>query len=174
MAKTANAYVPAQGEVVVAISAANVTAVGAPFVTAEEIVVDGAVRGFKRTNNPERPRETTKVTGSPTPILTVSDAVEEETWELKLVDDYHSGAAGEWGTDDLSAVEIFLEMYTHRSDPGGLQCTPAGGATGQIETTLVGPRVLSVSEPEIDADATGPAIVTVMLAAEYSTKAVHA
>jgi hypothetical protein len=48
-----------------------------------------------------------------------------------LVDDYFSGAAGEWGTDDLAAVEIFYELLANNEDPGGLKCTPAGGALGQ-------------------------------------------
>ena len=47
---------------VVTISAGNVSAIAA-FTTAEDIIIDGAVRSFKRTNDPERPFEFTKVTG---------------------------------------------------------------------------------------------------------------
>jgi hypothetical protein len=173
MAKTINAYVPDQGEVEITLSAANITAVGAPFVTAESIVLDGVVRSFERTNNPERPHEATRVTGDTTPIVTVGNTVPEETWQLVIVDDYHSGAAGEWGTDDLAAVEIFQELFDHRSDPGGLKATPAGGATANIEITLVSPRILSVSVPVINADATRPAEVTVMFTAEGHTLAAH-
>jgi len=103
MPKTANAYSGDQGEVVVTISAGNVSAIAA-FTTAEDITIDGAVRSFKRTNDPERPFEFTKVTGDTSPILTVGDSVENETWELILVDDYFAGLTGEWGTDNLAAV----------------------------------------------------------------------
>jgi hypothetical protein len=173
MAKTINAFVADQGEVAITISAANVSAIAA-FTTAEEIVIDGAVRSFERTNNPERSVESTRVTGSTTPIVTAGDTVPHETWELVLVDDYHEGAAGEWGTDLLAAVEIFEELFAARQDPGGLQCTPAGGATGDIETTLVAPRIVAVGQPVIDADATVPATVTVLIAAESHTSAAHA
>lgn len=172
MAKTINSYVPDQGEVEVTISAGNVTAIAA-FTTAEAIVIDGAVRSFKRTNNPERTTTSLRVTGDTTPITSTNNTVPHETWELVLVDDYHTGAAGEWGTDDLSAVEIFLELLKARQAPGALKCTPAGGSAANIETTLSDPAVLSVSEPDIDADATEPATVTVMLSASTSTKAAH-
>ena len=172
MAKTINSYVPDQGEVEVTISAGNVTAIAA-FTTAEAIVIDGAMRSFKRTNNPERTTTSMRVTGDTTPITSTHNTVPHETWELVLVDDYHTGAAGEWGTDDLSAVEIFLELLKARQAPGALKCTPAGGASANIETTLSDPAVLSVSEPDIDADATEPATVTVMLSASTSTKAAH-
>lgn len=172
MAKTINSYVPDQGEVEVTISAGNVTAIAA-FTTAEAIVIDGAVRSFKRTNNPERTTTSLRVTGDTTPITSTNNTVPHETWELVLVDDYHTGAAGEWGTDDLSAVEIFLELLKARQAPGALKCTPAGGSAANIETTLSDPAVLSVSEPDINADATEPATVTVMLSASTSTKAAH-
>ncbi len=172
MTKTINAYVADQGEVEVTLSAGNVSAIAA-FTTAEAIVIDGAVRSFKRTNNPERTTTSMRVTGDTTPITVTNNTVPHETWELVLVDDYHSGAAGEWGTDDLSAVEIFLELLKARQAPGALKCTPAGGTSANIETTLADPQVLSVSEPEINADATEPATVTVMLSASSSTKAAH-
>lgn len=172
MAKTINAYVADQGEVEVTISAGNVTAIAA-FTTAEAIIIDGAVRSFKRTNNPERTTTSMRVTGDTTPITSTNNTISHETWELVLVDDYHSGAAGEWGTDDLSAVEIFRELWVARQAPGALKCTPGGGTTTNIETTLADPQVLSVSEPEIDADSTEPATVTVMLSASSSSKAAH-
>jgi len=71
MAKTANAYTPDQGEVAITISAANVAAIAA-FSTADEIVIDGAVRSFKQVTAPSRTREETKVAGDSTPITTAS------------------------------------------------------------------------------------------------------
>ena len=173
MPKTINAFVPDQGEVAVTLTSANVSAIAA-FTTAEEIIIDGAVRSFQRTNNPERPVESTRVTGSTTPIVTAGDTVEHETWELVLVDDYHEGAAGEWGTDLLAAVEIFEELFNARQDPGALQCTPAGGATGDIEISLTSPRVIAVGQPVTDADATSPATVTILIASEGHSNAAHA
>ena len=173
MPKTINAFVPDQGEVAITLSAANVSAIAA-FTTAEEIIIDGAVRSFQRTNNPERSVESTRVAGSTTPIVTAGDTIPHETWELVLVDDYREGAAGEWGTDLLAAVEIFEELFAARQDPGAFQCTPAGGATGDIETSLVSPRIVAVGQPVIDADATTPATVTIMIAAESHSNAAHA
>lgn len=173
MTKTTSGYIPDLGEVVITISAANVTAVAA-FTTAEDIILDGTVRSFRRTNNPEKPLGRTNVTGDNAPILTRSTRQNaEERWELVLVDDYSEGAAGEWGTDNLSAVEIFMELLDNDQDPGGLACTPAGGATGDIEYTLTNPRLLYVSVPEIDADTEELAVVTVGLAAEAHTTAAH-
>ena len=173
MTKTANAYVSDQGEVAITLSAANITAIAA-FTTAEEIVLDGSVRSFKRTNNPELAFSETMVTGDTDPIITVGDNAPGERWELVLVDDYYEGAAGEWGTDNLAAVEIFRELWNARQHPSAFQCTPAGGATSDIEITLETPKVLAVGRPEIDADATTPAEVTVLIAAAASSEAAHA
>jgi hypothetical protein len=174
MTKTINSYVSDGGEVVVTLSAGNVTAVSG-FTTAESITIDGAVRKFSRTNTPQRTVAETKVTGSDTPIVTRSqNKAEGERWELTLVDDYYSGAAGEWGTDDLAAVEIFKLLDENNEDPGGLKCTPAGGATGDIEITLTLPKLLGVKVPDIDADATTPNEIIVYLAADGHTTAAHA
>lgn len=173
MTKTINAYVSDLGEVEVTLSAGNITAVTA-FTTAESIVIDGAVRSFMRTNSPKKASSRMNVTGDTTPIVTRSGRIqEEELWELTLVDDYFSGAAGEWGTDDLSAVEIFRELLNADQDPGGLKCTPAGGASAHIEITLVTPRLLGVDVPKIDADSTDPEVVKVYFAAEGHTVAAH-
>ncbi len=172
MTKTANAYVADQGEVEITISAGNVSAIAA-FTTAESIIIDGAVRSFKRSNNPERTTTSMKVTGDTVPIAVTSNTIEHETWELILVDDYYSGAAGEWGTDDLAAVEIFQEFFKARETPGAIKCTPAGGASANMEITLVDAEVVSVGRPEIDADSTSPATVTIMLTASSSTIAAH-
>ncbi len=174
MTKTINSYVSDGGEVAVTLSAANVSAVAA-FTTAEEIIIDGAVRSFSRTNTPLRTVAETKVTGDTTPIVTRStNKSEGERWELRLVDDYYAGAAGEWGTDLLAAVEIFKELDAANQDPGGLQCTPAGGATGDIEITLTNPKLLGLGLPGIDADATDPNEVSVFFAADGHTTAAHA
>jgi hypothetical protein len=173
MPKTINAYVSDLGEVEVTLNAGNVAAVAA-FTTAESIVIDGAVRTFQRTNSPKKASSRMNVTGDTTPIVTRSGRIqEEELWELVLVDDYFSGAAGEWGTDDLSAVEIFRELLAANQDPGGIKCTPAGGSAAHIEITLVTPRLLGVDVPKIDADSTDPEVVKVYLAAEGHTVAAH-
>ena len=174
MAKTANAYTADTGEVTITLSAANIAAIAA-FTTAEEIVIDGAVISFRRTNSPERGIGQTRVTGSTTPITTISDTVPPETWELVLVDDYYEAiSGGEWGTDTLAAVEIFQELFDARQDPTTIQCTPAGGSTADVETTLVNPRVVAVGHPEIVAESTTPATVSVTLSASSSTRASHA
>lgn len=173
MAKTANSYVPDQGEVVVTISAANVTAASG-LTTAEDITIDGSVRMFSRTNDPQKSYAQTRVTGDVSPIVTRSTSKQEaETWELQLVDDYYAGETGEWGTDTLAAVEIFEELDDNDQDPGGLACTPAGGASANIEITLVNPKLLGMSRPETNADSTEPNEVTVFFACETSTRAAH-
>ena len=173
MAKTANSYVADQGEVVVTLSAANIVAVTA-FTTAESITLDGAVRAFRRTNNPELPVAETKVTGDTSPIVTAGKTKPAEQWELVLIDDYSEGAAGEWGTDSLSAYEIFWELFSNSQHPDAIECTQAGGATGDIETTLTNPKLKAVGHAEINADSTTPAETTIMLVSETHTKAAHA
>ncbi len=173
MPKTINAYISDLGEVEVTLSAGNVAAVAA-FTTAESIIIDGTVRSFMRTNSPKKSSSRTNVTGDTTPIVLRSSRIqEEEQWELVMVDDYFSGAAGEWGTDDLAAVEIFYELLANNEDPGGLKCTPAGGASANIEITLTNPRLLGVDPPKIDADSTEPETVKVYFACEGHTRAAH-
>lgn len=173
MTSTINSYSTAQGELEVTLSAGNVSAIAA-FTTAESIVIDGVLRSFRRTNNPERPVSETRVTGSDTPITIAGRIIPREMWELVLVDDYFLGAAGEWGTDDLSAVEIFRELFIAREQPGGLKCTPAGGASANIEITLTDPEIVAVGLPEIDADSEDQvATVTIMISASGHTTAAH-
>jgi hypothetical protein len=173
MPKTANSYIPDQGEIAITISAANVSAIAA-FTTAQEIVLDGALRAFRQVTPPSRTFEQTKVTGDTTPITTASKTKGAEEWEIVLVDDYSEGNAGEWGTDLLAAAEIFFELFDNDQHPGGLQLTPAGGATGDIEYTLVNPKILSITNPPNDADATTPAEVTIRVGCDKNTKAAHA
>ena len=173
MTKTINAYISDLGEVEVTLSSANAAAVAA-FTTAESIIIDGAVRSFTRTNSPKKAASRTNVTGDTTPIVLRSSRIqEEELWELVLVDDYFSGASGEWGTDDLSAVEIFYELLSNDQDPGGLKCTPAGGSSANIEITLVDVRLLGVDPPTIDADSTEAQTVKVYFACSSHTRAAH-
>lgn len=173
MTKTINGYISDLGEVEVTLNSANVAAVAA-FTTAESIIIDGAVRSFQRTNSPKKAASRMNVTGDTTPIVTRSNRIqEEELWELVLVDDYFSGAAGEWGTDDLAAVEIFYELFANNQDPGGLKCTPGGGSSANIEITLVDVRLLGVDPPVIDADSTEPQTVKVYFACSSHTRAAH-
>lgn len=173
MTKTANAYISDLGEVEVTLSAGNISAVSG-FTTAESIIIDGAVRMFVRTNSPKKAASRMNVTGDSTPIVTKSGRIqEEELWELTLVDDYYSGAAGEWGTDSLSAVEIFQLLLDNNQDPGGLKCTPAGGSSAHLEITLVDVRLLGVDVPRIDADSVDPEVVKVYFAASGHTTAAH-
>lgn len=173
MAKTANAYVSDLGEVEVTISSGNVSAVSG-LTTAEAIVIDGAVRNFMRTNTPQKAVSRMNVIGDVTPIVTRSGRVqEEELWELVLVDDYFVGAAGEWGTDTLSATEIFMLLSDNDEDPGGLKATPAGGTAAHIEITLTNPKLLGYDLPKVDADSVDPEVVKIYFACSGHTRAAH-
>ncbi len=173
MAKTANSYVSDQGEVIITLSAANITAITA-FTTAEAITLDGAVRKFEQTGVPERTIAETRVTGDVAPIVTAGATKSMEEWTLTLIDDYSEGTAGEWGTDLLAAYEIFVELDAASEHPTSLEVTQAGGTTGDIETTLVDPKIKSVSQPMADADATTPSEVIVVINCSSHTKAAHA
>lgn len=173
MTKTVNAFIADQGEVAITLSAANITAIAA-FTTAEEIVIDGAVVSFKRTNDPELPFVEEYVTGDDDPIILAGKQSPAEMWELILIDDYHEGAAGEWGTDNLAAVEIFEELRAARQHPSAFQCTPAGGATGDIETTLETPKIVAVGQPEIDANSNQAAKVRILIRSANHSNAAHA
>lgn len=173
MPKTINAYISDLGEVEVTLSAGNVAAVAA-FTTAESIIIDGTVRTFQRTNSPKKASSRTNVTGDTTPVVLRSSRIqEEELWELVLVDDYFSGAAGEWGTDDLSAVEIFYELLANNQDPSALKCTPAGGSSANIEITLVDVRLLGVDPPAIDADSVDAQTCKIYFACASHSRAAH-
>ncbi len=172
MAATINAYVPDQGELSITLTSANITAIAA-FTTAEAIIVDNALRSFRRTNSPQRGFDSTRVTGSTTPILTVGDTVDNEEWEAIFVDDYSEGLAGEFGTDLLAAYEIFNELFVARESLGLFTYTPAGGATGDIEYTLTSPQILSVGTPDIDADQVTPNETAVQFASTGHTFAAH-
>lgn len=176
MPRTINSYVPDQGEVSVTLSAGNITSLGAGYTTAETIIFDGVVRSFKRTNDPQRALVETLVTGDPEPILTEGRTLPRQEWELIIVDDYHEGLAGEWGTDLIKAGKLFFDLNRLRINPAGIKSTPAGGTTGDIQTSLTAPIwIRSVGEPEIDADSNGKlAIMKIMIACTGSTKAAHA
>lgn len=173
MAKTANAYTPDQGEIVVTVSAADVAAMS-EFTTAEALTLDLAVRKLEETTPRTREHTEVYVTGSTSPILTMNDHLSATTWTLMLVDDYSLGAAGEIGTDLLSAVEIFQAYMDNGRPIADVAITPAGSATGMIETTLANVEIKSITHPMIDADATAPNEVTIVFIVESYTKAAHA
>jgi len=172
MAKTINSYVSDQGEVIITLSAANVAAIAA-FTTAEAITLDGVVRKFEQTGVPERNIAETRVTGDTSPIITPGKTKGLEEWTQTMVDDYSEGAAGEWGTDNLAAVEILYELDAASEHPTDLKVTPAGGATGDIEYTLVEPKLKSVAVPMADADATTPNEVIAIWNCTSHTRAAH-
>lgn len=172
MPKTANQWQINQGEVAIVVSAADVTALAA-LTTAETIVIDGVVKSFKRTGDPERNVESVRVTGDTTPIISVQDTVDHEIWELVIVDDEGGGGTGEWGTDTLTAVELIKAYYdARRAIP--IKVTPAGGATGDTQHTLNNAEVIMFGKPEIDADSTSLGMRTIRFASASSTEAAHA
>lgn len=170
MPKTANAFVPDGGDLEVTIAAGDVTAIAA-FSTAEAISVAGVVRTFNRTNNPQRTSEDTKVIGDTSPINTASAGVaESEQYELVIVDDETDGGTGEWGTDNLTAVEIFREFFDANREISQLDIYPAGQGTGKKITRITDVKVLSRPfTGAVDADATTPATVTILLSASSHT-----
>ena len=173
MAKTINAYTPDQGSLVVTVSAADVTAMS-ELTTAEALTLDTAVRKLEETSPRTREHTEVYVTGSISPILTMSDHLSATTWTLIIVDDYSLGSAGEIGTDLLTAVEIFQAYMDNGRPIDDVAVTPAGSATGMIETTLATVEVKSITHPMTDADATAPNEVTIVFIVESYTKATHA
>ena len=173
MPKSINAYTPDNGEVEITISAGDVSAIAA-FTTAESIVIDGVVRKFEETTPRTKEYSELYVTGDSDPIKTISSKVNATVWTLTIIDDYSSGAAGEWGTDNLAALQIFQEYFDATRIIGSLQVTPAGGATGDIETTLTNVDVQQIGHPMTDADSNSPNEVTILLVVESYAKASHA
>lgn len=176
MTATTNAYSSDRGQVEITLSAANVTA-HTEFTTAEAIIIDGVVRSFNRTNDPELPESSTKVTGSTTPIILVGGGlIEGEQWELVIIDDWtHDNDGGEWGTDTLSAYQIFHTlMYGAAvpSHPGGIAIAPDGDTAGKNEYTLTNPKLKAVGVPGIDADAADPNQITIKLSSSTHSVAV--
>lgn len=173
MTKTINQYVPDQGEVVITISAGDVTALSA-FTTAENITLDGTVISFERTQTPTRTVIEQKVTGDLSPVSAAGDAVGSEQWTLTLIDDYSLGAAGEWGTDTLAAVEIFKAFFDGRREISALEVTPAGSGSAMITTILDDPiEVLSITKPVTNAEANQFARCVIVLSCPSSTEAAH-
>ncbi|MCK5611840.1 hypothetical protein KAR91_58765 [Candidatus Pacearchaeota archaeon] len=172
MTKTANAYTPDRGELVFTVSAALVAA-STLFTTAEPITLDDVVRKFEETQPKTREYSELYVTGSSDPIKTTSSKVTATQWTLTIVDDYSGGGTGEFGTDVLHAVAMFEALRDEPFTLEDLAITPAGGATGDIETTLVNVDVLSIAHPVTDADANTPNEVVIMLVVESYTKAAH-
>lgn len=173
MPNTQNAYLPDQGDLQVTISAADVLAIAA-FTTAEDVDIRGALRKLEETQPLTRQYSEVYVAATSDPIKTTSRKNSATVWNLMLVDDYSKGDAGEWGTDLLSAVEIFQEFFDAGITISTIKLTPAGTTGGMIETTLSEVDIQSITHPPIDADSTTPQEVTIVLVVESYTKAVHA
>ena len=171
MTKTANSYIADQGELVFTVDAV-LTAI-AYFTTVQPITMDSVLRKLEETSPKTREYSEVFVTGSTSPIKTMSSKQTATEWTLTIIDDYSSGGTGEFGTDLLHAVEMFQQCMDNSLVLTELSATPAGGATGDIETTLTNVDVKSVTHPPIDADATNPQEVTIMLVVESYTKAAH-
>lgn len=180
MAKTANSYAPSGGKVTVTLSSANVTAMGAPFVTAEEITISGVVRSFERTNNPEKGIEETYVTGDSAPIVTSSNKRPREMWRLIIIDDYSKGAAGEWGTDLITAALLFRKLWSTGQEPPSVKVCPAfdpdaASNTGKIVYELDDPiKIKAVGVPKADADQNTPNEIEILIDCPSHTTSTHA
>lgn len=172
--KTINAFVPHRGDLKITISAAAVTAI-TEFVTAEAISIKGVLRKFERTNTPSRPKESLRVSGHPKPLDFVGGIEETETWRIVIVDDFFKGAAGEWGTDNLTAYEIFDLHHRAELELGGVVGTPAGESTGMKSIVLDTPiTILSVTPAGIDADAKRAQELEIIVSAAGHEYADHA
>jgi hypothetical protein len=173
MPKTVNSYTPDGGEIQITISAADVTAITA-FTTAEDINIDGVVRKLEESTPKTRQYSETYVTGSNAPILSMSDKEAISVWTLTIVDDYTSGAAGEWGTDNLAALEILQEFFDAKRPITVLKASPAGSDTGMIQTSLTNVEIQNMPHANIDSDSTSVNEVVISLIVESYTKAAHA
>jgi hypothetical protein len=175
MAKTINAYVPDRGEIVVNVTSGEAAAMS-EITTAGAKNLDTAVRKLEETAPKTREHTEVYVTGSNDPILTMSAKGSATTWTLTLVDDYSSGAQGEIadGAGWLAAVEIFQAYFDNAQTMSDVAITPAGSVSPMIETTLTNCEVKSITHPMIDADATAPNEVTIILLVESFVKAAHA
>lgn len=173
MSKTANSYVNDRGELTITISAADVAAMAA-FTTAETITLDGVVIKFEETSPKTREYAETYVAGDSAPIKTMNSKQTSTVWTLLIVDDYAKGSAGEWGTDLLTAVEIFQAFFDAGRTISKMSVTPAGSTTGMIETTLTNVDVQSMPNPGIDTSRNAPAERSITLVVESDADAAHA
>ena len=172
--KTANSYISDQGELVLTVTAGEVADLSV-VTTAEALTFDYVLRKLEETSPKSREYSEVFVTGEITPIKTMSSKQTATEWTLTIVDDYSSGGSGELGgIPYITAVEVFQDYMDSAVVMSDLACTPAGGAAGDIETTLTSVDVKSITHPPIDADATNPQEVTIMLVVESYTKAAHA
>lgn len=171
MTSTINSYTPDSGEVEITISAADVAAMAA-FTTAEDIVIDGTVRKLEESTPKTRQYSQSYVSGDNSPILSMSDKEAVSVWTLTIVDDYSSGGTGEWGTDLLSAVEIFQEFFDAKRAISVVKISPPGGAVGNIQTSLTVVEIQNMPHPPIDSDSTTVNEVAISLIVQDYTKAV--
>ena len=172
--KTANSYIADQGELVFTTTAAAVAAI--TFITvAEAMILDLVLRKFEETSPKTREYSEVFVSGDISPIKTMSSKQTATEWTLTIIDDYSAGGAYELGatTPWTTAVQLFQEYMDASYTIEELSLTPAGGTAANIETTLVNVDVKSITHPPIDADATNPSEVTIMLVVESYSKAAH-
>lgn len=176
MTKTANSYTPDSFEVIFTVTAADATALPEfTNVGTENNDISGSVVDFKEATKPEREFSELYVAGDTSAIKSVSDKVNASVYEITLVDDYATGSAtGGYGSDNNGAVEHFKAFFDGRRTISTLKVTPAGGATGNIQTTLTNVDVLSIAEPELMASSNEPATVVVRLVTADKSKAAHA
>lgn len=172
--RTINSFVPNRGDLEVTIDAAAVAAV-VGFTTAESFSIKGVLRKFERSNNPARPEESVRVSGHAKPLNFLGGVEESENWKIVIIDDKSKGAAGEWGTDNLTAVDIFKFHFDNDLAIGGLAGTPAGSTAGMIEYTLDAPvYVKSMTVAMIDADAKKADEIEIIVSCPSHTPAARA
>lgn len=122
------------------------------------------VRTVARSNNPQWRVNETKTLGT---TLTHYAAPEGgEQWNVTLVDDYSDdGAAG-------ALYKLLYDAYKNGTNLTNVASRPAGSTPGMIETKFTAPvRVISVAEPEANADAENPVEVVAVIHTPSSTKA---
>ena len=173
MAKTINAYVPDHGEITVTITAADVIAI-TELTTDEVMTLDVAVRKFEETTPRTKEYSEIYVTGSTTPIKTISTKINATVWTLTLVDDYSLGLTGELGgTPWLTAVNLFELFFNNNRVISAMTVTPAGSGTAAIETTLTNVDVQTIPHPMVDSESNAPNEVSITLVVESFAKAAH-
>jgi hypothetical protein len=174
--RTNNAFVPNRGDLQVDLAAEAVQGIsGNGSAVADVFSIKGVLRVFERSNNPARPEESLRVSGHPKPLNFLGGVEETENWRIVILDDKSKGAAGEWGTEGMTAVDIFKWHYDNETPLNGLAGTPAGETTGMIEYTLDSPiEVKSVGAPKIDADAKKADEIEIIVSCPNHTPAARA
>ncbi|MBE2223845.1 MAG: hypothetical protein IAF02_20060 [Anaerolineae bacterium] len=174
--RTVNAFVPNRGDLMVSLSAVAVQGIsGNGTAVADSFSIKGVLVKFERSNNPSRSEESQRVSGHAKPLSFVGGKEETEKWRIQILDDFSKGAAGEWGTENMSAVEIFRWHLDNETPMDGLAATPAGESAGMREYTLDDPiEVLSVGAPTIDSEAKKGDIIEIIVSTPGHTPATRA